>query len=148
MTASPELFEARSRETDERLATFREALSHLLGNDARSEAGERTTVYVTGSGGRGEMSEASDLDLFLVTETGKPSALYAPILQSAIIRATRECGIDGPICGWRVSRDAHRRRLREPAGVAGRRCPEQVHSANAVLQELGAKNPLYRYMIV
>ena len=96
MNQATELFEARSRETDERLATFRDALSHLLGNDARSEAGERTTVYVTGSGGRGEMSEASDLDLFLVTETEKPSALYAPILQSAIIRATRECGIVDP----------------------------------------------------
>jgi hypothetical protein len=90
------LFEQRRAKTEVTLEKFRERLTGHLGADFSDVIGDHTTVYVTGSGGRGEMSDASDLDLFIVRRTGKPSKIHAAILQAAIIRATRESGIEAP----------------------------------------------------
>lgn len=91
-----DIFTKRREYTTKRLEQFREKLKQHLGNDLDRIVGDKTTVYVTGSGGRGEMSDASDLDLFLVTKSGAPPKLDAVLLQSAIIRATSECGIEAP----------------------------------------------------
>jgi len=90
------LFAERRTKTAEILASFTASLEKHLGEDAERVVGDHTTVYATGSGGRGEMSDASDLDLFLVRKSGAPSKLDAVVLQSAILRATRECGIEEP----------------------------------------------------
>ncbi len=90
------IFDERRANTGEILAKFADKLKAHLGSDLDTVIGDHTTVYVTGSGGRGEMSDASDLDLFLVRRSGEPSKLHAAILQAAIIRATRDCGIEAP----------------------------------------------------
>jgi len=64
MTAADDFLLRRKQTTDERFRGVQEALrfvEHLLGDFA--------TVYVTGSYGRGEASEHSDLDLFILTDT-------------------------------------------------------------------------------
>ena len=93
---SHDVFAKRRAETDARLKRFEERLAVHLGADEAALIGDHTTVYVTGSGGRGEMSDASDLDLFLVRTEGKPSKIDAALLQTAIIRATRDCNIPEP----------------------------------------------------
>lgn len=90
---SHDVFAKRRADTDARLKRFEERLAVHLGADEAALIGDHTTVYVTGSGGRGEMSDASDLDLFLVRTVGKPSKIDAALLQTAIIRATRDCNI-------------------------------------------------------
>ena len=90
---SHDVFAKRRADTDARLKRFEERLAVHLGADEPALIGDHTTVYVTGSGGRGEMSDASDLDLFLVRTEGKPSKIDAALLQTAIIRATRDCNI-------------------------------------------------------
>lgn len=89
-------FDTRRIYTREVLATFGEKLQAHLADDHGRVIGDHTTVYVTGSGGRGEMSPASDLDLFVVRATGNPSRLDAVVVQSSILRATRDCGIPLP----------------------------------------------------
>lgn len=90
------LFAERRAYTDEVLTRFREKLQSHLGRDLPNVIGDHTAVYVTGSGGRGEMSRASDLDLFLVRAVGEPSRLDAVVLQASILRATADCGIPLP----------------------------------------------------
>ncbi len=90
------LFDERRAKTDAIIAKFTDSLRALLAEDEAKVIGDHTTVYVTGSGGRGEMSDASDLDLFLVRKSGPAQKLDAVVLQSAILRATRDCGIEEP----------------------------------------------------
>jgi hypothetical protein len=90
------LFAERRGRTDAIIDKFTKSLGVHLGDDHTAVIGDHTTVYVTGSGGRGEMSDASDVDLFLVRKSGPPSKLNAVVLQSAILHATRECGIEEP----------------------------------------------------
>lgn len=91
-----DLYGQRRAYTDEALDRFRRRLEHHLDSDLPKVIGDHTTVYVTGSGGRGEMCPASDLDLFLVRAVGNPSRLDAVVLQSSILRATRDCEIPAP----------------------------------------------------
>lgn len=86
----------RRAQTDAILQAFTDAVTAELGPDLKRVIDDHTTVYVTGSGGRGEMSRASDLDLFLVRVEGKPSRIDGALLQSAIVRATRRCDIEEP----------------------------------------------------
>lgn len=94
-----DLFAERRASTETILSQFRERLEHHLGRDLPAVIGDHTTVYVTGSGGRGEMSPASDLDLFLVRVRGEPSRLDAVLLQASILRATDDCKIARPSRG-------------------------------------------------
>ncbi len=91
-----DLIEMRRRQTEQRLEAFREALGQHLGDDGRDALGQHTCVYATGSAGRGEMGAESDLDLCIVRAEGEIHPLYVPLLQSAIIRATRACGLPEP----------------------------------------------------
>lgn len=50
---------------------------------------DTTTLFVTGSAARGEMSEHSDLDVFVVRLDGEESRLDDAIITSAITRALR-----------------------------------------------------------
>lgn len=101
------LFDERRAYTDHVLTRFAGELRRELGADLDTVLGDHTTVYVTGSGGRGEMSGASDLDLFLVRVRGAASKLDAVLIQAAIVRATRTCGIDAPSADG-VFLDLHR----------------------------------------
>lgn len=91
-----EIINERSTKTASILADFQREVTDELGPDLERVIDGHTTVYVTGSGGRGEMSDASDLDLFLVRVKGKPSRIDGALLQAAIVRATRRCNIEEP----------------------------------------------------
>lgn len=58
------LIESRRKQTDERLSNIRRQLK-----DAARSASGKGCVYATGSFGRGEASQFSDLDLFIVGQT-------------------------------------------------------------------------------
>lgn len=60
----PELLQQRRIETDERIANLRQT---LIDAEAEALTGDAACVYATGSVGRGEASEHSDLDVFVVS---------------------------------------------------------------------------------
>lgn len=81
--------------THERLEKLRASLA-----TADDRLAGKACVYVTGSGGRGEMTLHSDLDLFIVSESEPPEELHAPIksrlrrldaivVKAALIEASR-----------------------------------------------------------
>jgi predicted nucleotidyltransferase len=89
----------RRLQTEARLKTLREKLKA-----AEEIAAAKACVYATGSFGRGEASEFSDLDLFIVgKKIGKPSldgkegsllrGLDEILIKADLIEATRELGI-------------------------------------------------------
>jgi predicted nucleotidyltransferase len=80
-----ELLDARRMQTDERLAALHRAVT---GGEELTRG--RACVYLTGSFARGEASEHSDLDLFIVGRDGDQgfSRLDAICLQAALIHAT------------------------------------------------------------
>lgn len=58
------LLEQRRSDTRERLDELKSELT-----ESPAIIGDKACVYITGSGGRGEMSSHSDLDLFIVSDT-------------------------------------------------------------------------------
>ena len=98
-----DIFQARRKKTDETLERVRVAFLERLGEDADSAVGSHTTSYVTGSGGRGDMGAASDLDPYVVTLESSAastmdaaSAVIAEALRSAVHDAgLRELDRDG-----------------------------------------------------
>jgi hypothetical protein len=87
--------EARRAASDARLESFREGFARHL-DRALDLLGEHTTVYATGSGGRGELSAHSDLDVFLLRRGRPASTLDSVELQAAVVRALREAGFPPP----------------------------------------------------
>ncbi|MBK8255226.1 MAG: hypothetical protein IPK82_21515 [Polyangiaceae bacterium] len=86
----------RRRRSDERLAAVKNALLREIPEAERVELlGHHTCIYAVGSGGRGELSRYSDLDLFLVKQ-GSPRRVDEIRLQSAVIRALRSEGFEDP----------------------------------------------------
>lgn len=81
--------EKRRESSNARLGTFQETLRRHIGTEYDEVIGDHTCIYAVGSGGRGEFSSNSDLDLFLIKE-GKPQRVDEVRLQGAIIRAMRE----------------------------------------------------------
>lgn len=57
---------------------------------------EDTCLYVTGSAGRGELSDHSDLDLFLIRDSERPSRLDEMVIGAAVVRALNDCGLPPP----------------------------------------------------
>jgi len=116
MTAADELLHERRRVSDARLAAFVTALGSEIPAHERDELlGEHTCIYAVGSGGRGELSEHSDLDIFLVKH-GEPRRIDEIRLQSAVLRALRTQRFEDP------SNDAHFLKL---------------HSAQTLIERLG-----------
>jgi predicted nucleotidyltransferase len=86
-----EFLTSRRSKNDERLESLKQ---HL--NDAKKHAGDVACVYLTGSFARGEASDHSDLDLFIVGDKKEDGAtlsnLDAICLKADLIEKTREMG--------------------------------------------------------
>lgn len=97
MAALKHVLQQRRDYTETRLAEYQKSLQKHLREDGH-EALHRdsTCIYATGSGGRGEMGEGSDLDLFIVGATKRPSALDAVLIQAGVLRAMRETKFEDP----------------------------------------------------
>jgi UTP:GlnB (protein PII) uridylyltransferase len=95
VTTSADLFRDRKAATDARLNEFEKALRGRLA-DAPNRLADDTCLYVTGSGGRGELSRHSDLDIFLVRDGDRPSRLDQMVLGSAVEGALRDCDFPAP----------------------------------------------------
>lgn len=67
MASADDIIQARRAKTDELLERVRVAFLERLGPERDSALGSHTTVYVTGSCGRGDMGAASDLDPYVVS---------------------------------------------------------------------------------
>lgn len=86
----------RRAASDARLWDFTESLLAEIPSSERTELiGDHTTIYAVGSGGRGELSPHSDLDVFLVKH-GEPRRIDEVRLQSAVLRALRARGFPDP----------------------------------------------------
>src|ERR1700759_4068871 len=85
------VLEQRRSDTQRRLDELRSELT-----ESPALIADKACVYVTGSGGRGEMSSHSDLDLFIVSdiEEAKPRLrrLDAIVVRAELIKATRKRG--------------------------------------------------------
>lgn len=96
MTEVDTFLAERRRSSDARLESVRRALLAEIPPHERDELiGEHTCIYAVGSGGRGELSAHSDLDLFLVKH-GEPRRVDEIRLQSAVVRALRAEGFEDP----------------------------------------------------
>lgn len=80
----PELLQQRRTRTDERVTKLRQ---WLIAVGAEALTGDAACVYATGSVGRGEASEHSDLDVFVVS-TGELKRLDGIRLLAKLIDAT------------------------------------------------------------
>ncbi len=91
-----EFLAERRKKSDERLAKFRAVLRSEIPPKERKEVlGDHTCIYAVGSGGRGELSKRSDLDVFLVT-TGEVKRINEVRLQTAMLRAMRKVKFPDP----------------------------------------------------
>lgn len=96
MTEVDTFLTGRRRSSDARLDTFKQALLREIPPHERDELlGEHTCIYAVGSGGRGELSPFSDLDLFLVKH-GEPRRVDEIRLQAAVLRALRAEKFEDP----------------------------------------------------
>lgn len=93
------LLEERASFTREQLAKVGAALRDALGGDAERILRDDTCVYVVGSGGRGELSEYSDLDLFIARVEREPSDVDAFQIRQAIARSLYATGFPDPSQG-------------------------------------------------
>lgn len=90
MTASPNgvgaLFESRREYVERRLAAFGAAVADI----AELRRCEGLCIYVTGSYGRGDASQHSDLDLFFVVDGPPVPRISKTLVDAALIRLARE----------------------------------------------------------
>lgn len=86
----------RRRDSNKRLAAFCAAFRKEIPRRERRELlGDHTCVYAVGSGGRGELSRRSDIDVFLVTNQ-EVKRINEVRLQTAVLRAMRKLGFPDP----------------------------------------------------
>lgn len=95
MSADPPIFAARRASTEAKLKAFHDEFTRNLGTDATRLADD-TCLYVTGSGGRAELSDHSDLDLFLIRASARPPRLDQMVIGAAVVRALAACGFPAP----------------------------------------------------
>lgn len=99
---TPDVIQQRRAFTAQRLTTLREAFD---ANGVTKTALRRTCVYATGSVGRGETGEHSDLDIFLLDLGDDPKRSRAKrrhrlgnidqtLIKADIVRAAREAGFE------------------------------------------------------
>jgi hypothetical protein len=93
------IFEERAEYTETRLAKLKEALQRHLGTDGERILAQDTCIYVVGSGGRKEMSEQSDVDLFVVRVARPASDLDNHQVRLAVTRAQHDVGLPEPSQG-------------------------------------------------
>lgn len=92
-------FEARAARVDLRLGELAGRLRSHLGVDEERVLQNDTCIYTVGSGGRGEMSDHSDVDLFVARVHRAPSEVDAFQIRQAITRALFEMGFPEPSQG-------------------------------------------------
>jgi len=89
--AADAVFSRRRALTETRLARFRTALAE------QTPMPPGTCLFVTGSGGRGEMSRHSDLDVFILTAgPDAPKQIAQWLMKSAVVLALRAAGFPDP----------------------------------------------------
>jgi hypothetical protein len=82
------LIEERKQSTNVVLERLASEVSAALGSHGDRILRSDTCIYVVGSGGRGEMSEHSDIDLFVARVGRDPSDVDALAVRTAIAQAT------------------------------------------------------------
>ncbi len=87
-TVASDLFQSRKVKSESAIRTLEALVSKLLSDDGGVL--QNTTLYVTGSAARGEMSDHSDLDLFVVRLGDAHSRLDEATIIAAVRRALRE----------------------------------------------------------
>jgi len=92
-------FEARAASVDLKLGDLAGRLKSHLGVDEQRVLKNDTCIYTVGSGGRGEMSEHRDVDLFVARVHRAPSEVDAFQIRQAITRALFEMGFPEPSQG-------------------------------------------------
>lgn len=78
------------------LEAFKTAFIERVPEPEREELLADTCLYAVGSGARGEMSEHSDLDLFIVTYKLEAKRIDEVRLQAAVIRAMKQLRLPDP----------------------------------------------------
>lgn len=91
-------FEERAAYTGDTLGKLKDAVAGALEPDTERVLRD-TCIYVVGSGGRGEMSPQSDVDLFVARVKGDPSPVDAFQVRQAIARAVFALGLPDPSQG-------------------------------------------------
>jgi predicted nucleotidyltransferase len=94
----PDIIQVRRANTTALLESVRAALLDALGGERDEALGTHTTVYVTGSCGRGDMGTASDLDPYVVrvdsaVSTTAPSEKAAKAIASALRTAVERVAL-------------------------------------------------------
>lgn len=92
---SADRIEERRLRTDAVLHVVREAFVRELGAARTSLLGDHTTVFVTGSAGRGDMGPASDLDPYVVRIVGDVPGADADAIEGALKTALQVTGLPG-----------------------------------------------------
>ena len=80
-------FDDRATSAQKKLNDLTKLLREYLGVDEKRVIQNDTCIYTVGSGGRGEMSEYSDVDLFVARVGRAPSAVDTFQIRQAITRA-------------------------------------------------------------
>ena len=89
-------FDDRAASAKARLDALARQLKTELGINEQRVLGRDTCIYTVGSGGRGEMSEHSDVDLFVVRVGRVPSREDDTLVREAITRAFRQLELPEP----------------------------------------------------
>ena len=103
-------FDDRAASAKVRLDALARQLKTELGTNEQRVLGRDTCIYTVGSGGRGEMSEHSDVDLFVVRVGRVPSSEDDTLVREAITRAFRQLVASRAVARWRVPQDARERK--------------------------------------
>lgn len=107
----------RAEFTTQKLKELAGALLDCLGEDASRILGDDTCIYVVGSGGRGELSKRSDVDLFITRVGREPSDVDAFQVRQAIARALHRTEFPAPSQGGAFLKMHTAASLREQMGT-------------------------------
>jgi predicted nucleotidyltransferase len=89
-------FDERRGATSARLAALQSSIKDDLAVDFERIIGEHTSLYVVGSGGRGELSDHSDIDIFVVRNNEAISQVDAFQIRQAIARSFHRANLPAP----------------------------------------------------
>lgn len=109
-------FEDRKRRTDDVFARLQTEFDQHLGERRRDVIGEHTFVYATGSCGRGDMSQFSDLDAYVV-KIGDAVAEHDRIVREALTVANAAAGLPDFDGGGRHTRTIQASQLIDRLGA-------------------------------